>query len=756
MGMKNFSGNSNPPGMPTGGLPASGTPGASGGLDPMDFLIDYNAKFKTAGPTLFRDELVQQTMAVLIAKNKPNALLIGPAGVGKTKIAEDIAYRMANNDPILPDKLKGCRIYELPLSSIVSGSRYVGDIEQKITTVIGFLSDPKNQAIVFIDEIHQLLGSDQTYGQIAQILKPALARGEIKCIGATTSQEAGELMDDPALNRRFTRIIVDEFDKEQTLAILKNAKGSFFQHYSNKIAVSDDVLEAIVTLADEYKPAGSHRPDNALTLLDRTIGDAVVQRQVLLEQAKNDPAMLQAIQSMILIPITEKQARKTAIRIMTGNAKKHDLDVDALRSALSAIKGQDDVLEKIIMELRRHDLGLFPRTTPLTMLLAGNSGVGKTEVTKIIAQQLTGVKPIILNMTEYHSSASINRIIGAPAGYVGSDSNAELPFDCLESNPYQVILLDEFEKGDPSVQRLFMSAFDEGYIKTNRGKTVDFSRTIIIATTNAGHTNKSTGQLGFIQRDDGRDAAKTDIKALSRYFDTELLNRFKTILTFNALGRDVYREILQDRYVREVTRIKKDRPRLRLMAAIPDADLDKLVEDTYKAEFGARPAVKAVTDYIEEQALQAVSAAAPAFPRTVSQSMQQTVPAAQSGPIAAPGGMDAGGTDPSMNTVPDGPEEETVPSAGAEAYYAILPADAMEETDLPVMCVTPKGTFDAAGHWDDASQEYEDIRAAMEALGCHETMENCFEVPDGKTEQDIINGMSVMGIALIHNPGILP
>lgn len=606
MGMNNFTGSSNPPGnngpvIPTGGsMPASGTT-----LDPMDFLIDYNKKFTLAGPTLFRDELVQQTLAVLIAKNKPNALLIGAAGVGKTKIAEDIAYRLANNDPIIPDKLKGSTIYELPLSTIISGSRYVGDVEAKITAVVGFLSDPKNQAVVFIDEIHQLIGSDQTYGQIAQILKPALARGEIKCIGATTLQESNNLMDDPALNRRFTRLIVDEFDQEQTLEILKNAKGGFFQHYSNKIAVSDDVLKTIVSLADEYKPAGSHRPDSALTLLDRTIGDAIIQRKVMEEKAKNDPVLLQAIQSAILIPITEKQAKKTAMRIMTGNAKKHDLNVAAMRNALKSIKGQDDILEDVILQLRRRDLSLFPRTTPLTILFAGNSGVGKTEVTKIIARQLTGVDPIILNMTEYHSSASINRIIGAPAGYVGSDSNAELPFDCLESNPYQVILLDEFEKGDPSVQRLFMSAFDEGFIRTNRGKNVDFSRAIIIATTNAGHTNQAAS-VGF---NSGKDvtSTKADIKSLSKWFDTELLNRFQCILTFHELGQDIYREILADRYEQEVLRIKAEKPRLSLLPCIPDDELDAMVERTYRPEFGARPAGKTVRDYIENQVLNMTS-----------------------------------------------------------------------------------------------------------------------------------------------------
>ena len=607
MGLKDFTGLPGNPSHPGGSGIPSGTPmpgqyPAADMIDPEEYLINYNQKFAQAGTILFRDEVIQQTLSVLIGKNKPNALLIGQAGVGKTKIVEDIAYRIANNDPLIPDKLKGCTIYELPLSNIVANSGIVGELEAKTKAIIEFIEDPKTKAILFIDEIHQLVDGSQTYQKIAQIFKPALARGDMRVIGATTLQEAGDLTEDPAFNRRFSRIIVDELTRTQTVEILKHAKAGFFTHYSNKISIDDQTLETVAVLADQYKTAGNHRPDNALTLLDRTIGDAIVNRKVQEIKAANDPTMLQAIKSMPIIPITEKQIRKTGMRLMTGNSQKETLDMQHLTEILSVIKGQDDILESLKRSLKRHDIGLYADdengNVPLTFLFVGPSGVGKTEITKIIAKELTGQPPIILDMTEYHSSASINRIIGAPAGYVGSDSHAELPFDALESNPYQVILLDEFEKGDKAVQTLFMGAFENGYIKTSKGKIVDFSKSIIIATSNAAHKT-TTAQLGFCTNSTQSKASM--VNDLSAWFDTALLNRFTEILRFHEIDKDTYREILINRYHKDLERIRKSHPRIALPDDIPDDELNNIIETTYVPAFGARPAKKAVQNFIEGQ-----------------------------------------------------------------------------------------------------------------------------------------------------------
>lgn len=602
MGMNNFTGN--PSGNNNINNLAAGiqNPFApQSAHDATEYLINYNNKFNQTGKAMFRDAVVSQTMAVMLGKNKPNALLVGQAGVGKTKIVEDIAYRLVSQDPSVPDKLLGSVIYELPLSNIVAGSGIVGELEEKAKSVIDFISDPDNHAILFIDEIHQLLSGNPTYDKIAQILKPALARGEMKVIGATTLQEATNLTTDPAFNRRFSRVIVDELTNEQTVEILAKSTGSYIQHYNNKVAIDNTILPMVVEIANQYGAAGNHRPDTAITLLDRACGDAIIARKAQEIAAANDPVVLQAIKATPFVAITAKQLKRTAIALMTGHAKKDALDKNEMMKKLEVIKGQDDIIKQVVDRIAKDDKALYPRTKPLTFLFAGTSGVGKTEVTKIIAKELTGVKPITLNMPEFHSSASINRIIGAPAGYVGSDSHAELPFDVLESNPYQVILLDEFEKADRSVQTLFMGAFDEGYIKTSNGKLVDFSKAIIIATTNASHTTGKSTHIGFNAVDDDASARRQAITDLSGWFPPELLNRFNMVLTFHNISKAEYRNILADTYKRDIARIKTNH-RIALPDELDDATLDSMTEETYIPEFGARPAKRAIRDYIEENA----------------------------------------------------------------------------------------------------------------------------------------------------------
>lgn len=593
------SGNTNPP--------APGTPIPMGpnpwddvdDIDPEEYLINYNKKHQNDDPIMFRDTVVQQTLSCLIGKYKSNALLVGAAGVGKTKIVEDIARRIETQDPLIPDQLNGYTIYELPLSNIIAGSGIVGDVEKKAKSILEFAKNPKNKVVLFIDEIHMLFDNDRTYGKIAQILKPAMARNDVKIIGATTMQEAQMLMDDPAFNRRFTRLIVDELSKEQTKSILDQIKVPLFEHYGRKITITDRVIDEIILIADEYKTIGSHRPDNAITLLDRSMADAYINRKNLENKAKTDPAIQAALNATPIISLSKSQMKKTAMRLMTGNSEKTEIKITDLADSLSVIKGQDNIISCLIDYVERDDLNLFPRKKPLAFLFAGNSGVGKSEIAKIIANVITNSKAIVLNMTEYHSPASINRIIGAPAGYIGSDSKTELPFDILESNPYQVILLDEFEKADKSVQRLFMSAFDEGYIKTSRGKTVDFSKSIIIATTNAGHMTQST--IGYTNSNQ----SGTSVTKLSAFFNIELLNRFTKILDFNPITKDLFTKIMRDTYSRRISEIKSSRSIAAFMPdELPDDVTEKLVEDNYTKEFGARPVNRAIQKYIEDAILE--------------------------------------------------------------------------------------------------------------------------------------------------------
>lgn len=596
-GNGNTGGPNNNTGNPIPNFPWSNVKNDSNDFDPNEYLINYNMKFQNEKPTMFRDEVIQQTLSCLIGMTKPNALLVGAAGVGKTKIVEDIARRIANNDDLIPPQIANYTIWELPLSNIIAGSGIVGEIERKTKDILEFAANPANNVILFIDEIHMILSDKQTYDKVAQIIKPALARGDIKVIGATTLQESQDLKNDPAFNRRFTRIIVDELTKEQTKDILKSLSVKLFTHYSYTIAINDKVIDEIVSVADEYKTLDSHRPDNAITLADRAMADAFIQRKLLEQQAKTDPVLANALAQQTTIVLSKSQMKKTAMRLMTGNDVKPDIDMFKLNDNLSVIKGQNNIINYLMDKLERDNLNLYPRTKPLTFLFAGNSGVGKTEIAKIIAKTITNQKPIILNMTEYHSSASINRIIGAPAGYVGSDSKAELPFDILESNPYQIILLDELEKADKAVQRLFMNAFDEGFIKTSRGKIVDFSRTIIIATTNAGHTSKSD-PIGFLYDDNTHDEAT--ISELSAFFDKEFLNRFTKVLNFNAITKSLFREILVAKYNKDVAVIKANHSSYKFLPdTLSDEEFDELTEKHYVKEFGARHVAQIVQEWIE-------------------------------------------------------------------------------------------------------------------------------------------------------------
>lgn len=594
-------------------------PSAGGGADPADaaleLLIDYNDKFASAAPAQFRDQLIEQTLAVLIGRTKPNALLVGSAGVGKTKIVEDIARRIVAGDQLIPEQLREHTIYELPLSNVVAGSGHVGDIEQKVKSVVDFASDPANKAILFMDEIHQLAsGSNPIYSKIAQILKPALARGEMRVIGATTSQESRDLDSDPAFSRRFSRLVVDELTRSQTLTVLENLRPDLVAHYRHEISVSDEVLAEVVKVADENSRAGAHRPDSAITLLDRAMADRVLEQRRLIAdaEAQGNQMLVQALKASGLVPLTGPRVLAVAKRLLTGNAKRHDFEVSELALALEAgVRGQSEVHDQLVDRLAREELSLFPRTTPVAWMFAGASGVGKTETAKLIAQHATGQDPIILNMTEYNSPAAVNRIIGSQAGYVGYDSNEELPFDSLESNPHRLILLDEFEKCDAAVQRLFLSALDEGSLRTSRGRVIDFSRAIVVATTNAARDELAHTPVGF---NSGVQTLshKSLTKALGQYFDAELLGRFTLVVGFAPITAETYQDVLVSHYERSRAAILESNPRLAqaLPEELPEDERHRLQLETYVPSLGARPAVRAIRTWIEDQVIAARQATA--------------------------------------------------------------------------------------------------------------------------------------------------
>lgn len=609
MGLSNFtptdigSGSNSGSSGPSIPLSALLNPPLTGGSDINDMLINYNETYKSATPALFRDEIVTQTMSIISSSRKPNALLVGPAGVGKTAIVEEIARRIANKEASVPPQLANTTIYELPIATLVAGAGVVGDLENRITEIIKFAQDANNDALLFIDEIHLIADSNNTtYAKIAQILKPAMARGYIRVIAATTMGEAKKLDDDPAFKRRFSSVIVDELTREQTRQILDIVLPGMLGHYQNKVTVAPDVLDEIVMTADRLMSTG-HRPDTAITLLDRALSHSVISHHSAIQEAlaSGNTTSAQMLQQITHIPLTAKRLNTIAMLLVTGQSQPPHLDAQALQTELSRLRGQEEVLPRIVDALRRRELNIFPSTRPTSWLFAGASGVGKSETATIIASMVTGQKPIILNMAEYHDSASINRIIGSPTGYVGSDSAKERPFDTLASNPYRVIVLDEFEKADMSVQRLFLSALDTGEIQMANGPAVDLSRCIVIATTNAGRQKLSGSQMGF--GDHKHSVSKQSLtKELQKSFDAELLGRFDDLIAFMPLGADDYAQILRDEYDRQVKRICAERPNLSF-DAIDDDTIARLVDETWLVDQGARPAIRAIRALIEDMLL---------------------------------------------------------------------------------------------------------------------------------------------------------
>lgn len=571
-------------------------------------LIDLNTATKDMDETLYREEQLAQLTGILTQQKKPNALLIGDAGVGKTHIVEELARRIGSHIGYISKILPDYTIFELPINALVSGKGIVGQLEEELSIIIDFASDPDNRAILFIDEIHQLMDSkDPVNSKIASALKPALSRGDIHVIGATTTSEARTLMDDPAFARRFSRITVPELTNEQTKEVLLNLKDNFQKHHD--VIIPDNLASRVVVIGDEYRAYGSHKPDTAITLLDRACADLTVHRQKIKEQAEknNDTAMIEFIKKHPKPILDEKALIQSAKSLIFANTSDNN-PVHALEKRLNKhIIAQDQAKETLIDYIKRRELNLFKQSKPESFLFAGVTGSGKTEIGKQLAKALFGTDDnlIYLNMTEYVDRPSLNRIKGSSTGFVGSDSKRELPFDSLESKPYQVIILDEFEKCHKSVQNFFMQALDQGEVKTERGNVIDFSRTIIIATTNAGTDQLSKSNIGFNKNKKTTPPTEHELTdALKKDFPIELLNRFNHLIGFHSISKDQYKDILVVKFNQIMEKIQTNRKDLTFTPCHIEQDypkfIDGLADKSYNKELNGRPAEKCIQTFIED------------------------------------------------------------------------------------------------------------------------------------------------------------
>lgn len=478
-------------------------------LDQIHELVNMNEKvLKEKRIMIGREQELNQLCSVLCKKEKNNALLIGKAGVGKTALIEKLAFLI--NDKKVPISLKNKVIYELNLSSLVAGTKYRGEFEEKFKKILDKVMNA-NDAIIFIDEIHNLIGAGGAEGAIdaSNILKPFIARKQLTLIGATTLDEYYKYFEkDQAMNRRFAVIKMNENSADETLDILKGLKKQYEDFH--KIHIDDDLLKNIIDLSKRYLPSRVF-PDKAIDVLDLSCVKASFNQ--------NHELNLKHIENVI---------EEISGLILEENIKYDQLEKDMKQK----IVGQDEVIH-LLFDSLRNKCNIESRPEGVYLFL-GNSGIGKSESAKVLSQLLQ--RPLVrLDMSEYSESVSVTKIIGSPPGYIGYDHQTSL-FNDLILNPHSILLLDEVEKAHPQVLHLFLQGFDEGIIKDSQGRLIQLNNCIVIMTSNTLLKNNS---LGFKKKNISR-------SNLEEYFSKEFLNRIDEIMIFKDLDKTDLKKIAQN------------------------------------------------------------------------------------------------------------------------------------------------------------------------------------------------------------------
>lgn len=596
-------------------------------LDGIGHNVSDAAKAGLIDPVIGRDSEIERVIEILNRRNKNNPVLIGEPGVGKTAIAEGLALRIVEGQ--VPSKLRNKIIYTLDVASLVAGTGIRGQFEEKMKQIIAELQSRKN-VILFVDEIHLLVGAGSAEGSMdaGNILKPALARGELQIIGATTLKEYRLIEKDAALERRLQPVMVKEPNVEESFAILQGLRPKYEAYH--QVSYSDEVIRACVELSHRYIQ-DRYLPDKAIDLLDEAgskvnlrsstqeKGDLQARlaqvsqqkREATVKEQYEEAAKLRDEEERILLQLDqadrqEKRAIVTlediqgVIEAKTGiPVKKLQNDEQAKMKNLAQqlenrVVGQTEAVRQVAKAVRRSRAGLKPKNRPIaSFLFVGQTGVGKTELTKVLAEELFGTKDsmIRLDMSEYMEKHAVSKLIGSPPGYVGHEEAGQLT-ERVRRNPYSIILLDEIEKAHPDVQNIFLQILEDGRLTDSHGRTVTFKETVIIATSNAGQTEKRIS-VGF-----GAEAPQTAtvMESLASYFRPEFLNRFDAIIPFQQLAKEDL--------VRIVDLLLKD-----TMATLAEQGLDvtvtevakaKLADLGYNPSFGARPLRRAIQQYVED------------------------------------------------------------------------------------------------------------------------------------------------------------
>ncbi|MGB0267640.1 MAG: ATP-dependent Clp protease ATP-binding subunit ClpA, partial [Pseudomonadales bacterium] len=551
-------------------------PATAGALEAFASNLNEQAKAGRIDPLVGRDEEVERVVQILTRRRKNNPLLVGEAGVGKTAIAEGLAKRIV--DEQVPDIVKGSEVYSLDLGALLAGTKYRGDFEKRLKSVLSDLQ-AREKAILFIDEIHTIIGAGAASGGVmdaSNLLKPLLSSGELRCMGSTTYQEyRGIFEKDRALSRRFQKIDVVEPDVEDTIKILKGLKSRFEDHY--QLRYTDKALRAAAELSARFI-SDRFLPDKAIDVIDEA-GAA----QKLLPPSKQK----KSIGAADVEQVVAKIARIPSQQINSSDKESlRDLD----KKLRMTVFGQDEAIDTLASAIKLSRAGLKEERKPIgSFLFAGPTGVGKTEVCRQLSHVL-GVELLRFDMSEYMERHTVSRLIGAPPGYVGFDQGGLLT-EAISKHPHSVLLLDEIEKAHPDVFNLLLQVMDNGRLTDNNGRSADFRNVILVMTTNAGAVDMSRGSIGFLEQDVRHDG----MEAIKKLFTPEFRNRLDAIVQFAPLSPSVIETVVD----KLLTELQAQLDQKRVTIEVDEAARAWLAKGGYDEKMGARPMQRLIQDKIK-------------------------------------------------------------------------------------------------------------------------------------------------------------